>query len=158
MGRGALPQGAVKLNLGSGRYPLDGFENLNEPEWKAENGLPYSDGTVEAITVSHMLMYLDDLALAVLLDDCYRVLEPLGVLRITEDETLDPNSRRKGGQPNAVRQTSWTEMPGRLHAAGFTTVYHVLASTTYWKDDSLIQQFHGGTPDVFHMEAIKGGV
>lgn len=145
----------MKLNLGSGRFPLDGFENLNEPEWMAEDGLPdFGDGTVEAVTSSHLLMYLTDDTVERLLAECYRVLEPRGVLRVTEDETDDPASSRFGGMPGTIFMPSAPRMVRLLYAAGFA-VARVRPDASAWRDESLIQQHHGAPPDVFFVEGMK---
>lgn len=147
----------MKLNLGAGRYPLDGFENLNEPEWRAERGLlVYPGNCIDAITVSHLLMYLDHHVVGRLLSECHRVLIwPGGVLRITEDETNDPASERRGGMPGAIYLTNVEKLMAELAWQGFAEVLHCTPDATRFKDDSLIQQHHGRPPHVFHVEAIK---
>lgn len=153
----------MKLNLGSGRYPLDGFENLNEPgtpwsagaiPWRAEDGLPYPDGSVEAVTVSHLLMYLDRDAWPALFAEIARVLEPGGVVRVTEDEMVSTASARQGLQPGARSQTDVYGVTGQLALAGLAPYWRTPTSTVY-RDASLIQTHHGDPPDVFHVEGHK---
>ena len=50
----------MRLNLGCGEeHLIDGFVNLDaRTGWHFEDGLPYPDGSVEAITISHALMYV----------------------------------------------------------------------------------------------------
>lgn len=153
----------MKLNLGSGRHPLDGFENLNEPgtpwsdgavSWRAEDGLPYPDGSVEAVTVSHLLMYLERDAWPALFAEIARVLEPGGVARVTEDETVSTASRRQGLQPGAAAATDVYGVTGQLALAGLAPYWRAPDSTV-WRDRSLIQTWHGSPPDVFHVEGVK---
>lgn len=144
----------MKLNLGSGRFPLDGFENLNEPEWRAQDGLPYPRESVEAITVSHLLMYLPILDWRGLFREAYRVLEHGGVLRVTEDHTAHPDSTRRGVQPGACTATTPGLVGQHLYVAGFHW-QPVDPHGSRWRDESLIQNWHGDPPDVFHAEGVK---
>lgn len=153
----------MKLNLGCGRYPLDGFENLNEAEyawaagatpWRAQDGLPHGDGTVDAITVSHLLMYLPLADWALLFAEAFRVLQPGGVIRITEDDTAHPASSRQGVQPGACTATSLAVVEAHLAAAGFETM-PCGPGGTWYRDRSLLQRWHGEPPDVFFVEGTK---
>ena len=89
----------MRLNLGCGEeHLISGFENLDARNgWRFEDGLPYPDGSVEAITISHAL-YLVPLAdWPAAFAEFARVLKPGGVIRITEDDATNPASSRFGG-------------------------------------------------------------
>ncbi len=93
----------MKLNLGSGAHPLEGFVNLDKQNgWTFEQGLWYSDRSVEAITISHALMYVPLAEWPRVFTELARVLVPGGIVRITEDATNDPESERYGGFHDAV--------------------------------------------------------
>ena len=73
----------MKLNIGAGAHPLEGFTNLDLPDfdmtlipWRYENN------SVESINLSHVIEHVDKEAGFAVLEECYRVLEPGGVLRI----------------------------------------------------------------------------
>jgi ubiquinone/menaquinone biosynthesis C-methylase UbiE len=134
----------LKLNLGAGSHPLEGFENLDKP-WTYESGLPYKDENVEAITISHSLMYVAEKNYPFVFKEFYRVLKPNGRLRITEDDTENPKSERYGGYFDAVSLTSKKMIDN--YAKGFKEVDN--------KDKSLIQEFHGKPPKVFQVEYEK---
>ena len=145
----------TRLNLGYGPYPLEGFDNLDQPRWRFEDGLPaYADGEVKAITISHSLMYLPLDLWPMLLTEVYRVLEPGGVVRITEDNTEDPESERFGGWHDAVTMTGPAMMRAHLKAAGFRVRKHTAASSGF-RDGSLRQAHHGDEPKVFFVEGRK---
>lgn len=146
----------TKLNLGCGGQPLVGFHNLDKTRgWAYENGLSdYADGTVAAITISHSLMYVREHDWPAVFAELLRVLEPGGVLRITEDSTADPASERHGGHHDAVTLTSPRLVADHCLQAGFSCVADVPADQTGWIDDTLIQQWHGAPPKVFHIEAV----
>lgn len=147
----------LRLNLGSGAHPLDGFENLDaENGWRFEDGLAdYADGTVEAITISHALYLLPLADWPAAFAEFARVLEPGGVLRVTEDATDDRRSERYGGFHDAVTMTSAELVVTHMEVAGFKRVAKVAPWWTGYRDDSLVQQHHGKPPKVFHVEGVK---
>ncbi len=146
---------SVKLNLASGAHPLDGFVNLDaENGWLFEDGLDYRSGSIEAITESHGLMFVDLADWPYVFSEFARVLEPGGVVRITEDNTTDPRSERFGGYHDAVTLTSAKLIAYYLLAAGLDP--RVLsADQTLFKDDSLRQSWHGAEPKVCYVEGSK---
>jgi glycosyltransferase involved in cell wall biosynthesis/LmbE family N-acetylglucosaminyl deacetylase len=174
-GRSRLPKSArlahhgirspLRLNLGCGNpadrswHPLDGFVNLDKAlGWKFEHGLgEFANGTVAGITISHALMYLAAPAWPTFVDELARVLEPGGVVRITEDATDDRRSRSfggwKGSQP-AITLTTPAFVREHLAAAAFD-VADVTPEETRFRDGSLRQRFHGDPPDVFFVEGVK---
>lgn len=148
----------TKLNLGSGIYTIRGFDNLDPiyDGWHFEHGLTfYDDESIEGITIAHALMYVPLDEWADVFAEFYRVLEPGGVIRITEDSTADPASERYGGYPGAVTLTSPARVLDSLTVAGFATARSVEPDETLFKDASLIQKLHGPPPKVFHVEGVK---
>lgn len=147
----------MKLNLGAGAHELDGFVNRG-PEndgWRFEDGLgEYADGSVEAITISHALMFLPLEEWDAFFAECARVLEHHGVMRITEDATDDPRSERYGGFHDATTLTSHGRVALYMRSAGLQPVWMPPDSSVF-RDESLIQRFHGAPPKVFHVEGMK---
>lgn len=146
----------MKLNLGCGPHLLVGFVNLDLSDgWRFEDGLgDYPDGSIEAITVSHALMYVPLASWPLVFAEFARVLETGGVVRVTEDSTDDPLSSRYGGFVDAVTMTSRSLVRGHLDLSGLT-VEDVRSDWSHFRDDSLIQRWHGEPPKVFHVEGIK---
>jgi len=155
----------LRLNLGCGTpgalswHPIPGLVNLDKSMgWRFEDLLPdYADGSVDGITVSHALMYVRDADLPKVFSEFARVLAPGGVLRITEDDTTNPKSRRLGGwrgSESAVIQTDAAKMRRLMEATGFT-VHDVAAGTSVYRDLSLCQAQHGAPPDVFFIEGRR---
>lgn len=146
----------TRLNLGSGRYTIKGFNN-HDPDidgWKYEDGLPYPDGSVEGITEAHSLMYVALEDWEFVFEEFYRVLVPGGIVRIHEDHTTHPQSERYGGYPGAVTLTSPHVVKRELAFAGFE-VLDVNEETTFFHDRSLIQSLHGPHPKTFCCEGRK---
>jgi glycosyltransferase involved in cell wall biosynthesis/LmbE family N-acetylglucosaminyl deacetylase len=174
-GRSRLPKSArqahsgirspLRLNLGCGNpadrswHPLPGLVNLDKAlGWKFEDGLrEFAGGSVAGITISHALMYLAGDDWPAFVEELARVLEPGGVVRITEDETSDPKSSRRGGwkgsQP-AITLTTPAFVRAHLEAGGFD-VFDVGPDDTRYRDASLCQRFHGDPPHVFFVEGVK---
>jgi ubiquinone/menaquinone biosynthesis C-methylase UbiE len=146
----------MKLNLGAGAHPLQGFVNLDKQDgWTFEDGLGgYPHESVEAITISHALMFVPEEKWTFVFGELSRVLEPGGVIRITEDATDDPKSERYGGFYDAVTLTSSKRVGRYLDKAGLTPRL-VSPRRSNYKDLSLVQQWHGSSPKVFHIEGIK---
>jgi SAM-dependent methyltransferase len=144
----------MKLNLGCGKYVLEGFDNLDKLNgWTFESGLPYQDESVEAITISHALMYVGDENWAFVFNELYRVLKRGGIVRVTEDATDDKRSERFGGIEEAKALTSFMKVADAFDVR--FRVFRMDENTTYFRDLSLLQNWHGGTPKVFFIEAIK---
>lgn len=144
-----------KLNLGCGINKLDGFENLDiENGWSFEKGPWPHYGTVDAITISHAIMYVSEADLKKVMYELYKCLKFYGVLRITEDNTEHPLSPRKEGYDGYAVKTGPVMMRKYLEQAGFE-VHDVKPHETRYNDNSLIQNLHGEPPKVFHMEAVK---
>jgi Methyltransferase domain len=151
------PQGE-RLNLGGGINPIRGFQNLDKTtgvRWHFEEGLPqYADGSVEAITISHALMYVDLELWPYVFSELARVLLPGGILRVTEDAIGAPGSSRPVLRPGAAVETSLELVRGNMAAAGLDPQV-VSENVSLFYDTSLIQQNYGHPPDVFHIEGIK---
>lgn len=78
----------LRLHLGSGGHPLEGWVNVDvlgmEPDlyWDLGRGLPFPDGCAEAVFLEHVIEHFtlaDDLDL---LAECSRVLGPGGIVRL----------------------------------------------------------------------------
>lgn len=146
----------IRLNLGGGINPIAGFVNLDKSDgWRFEDGLEcYPDGTVDAITVSHTLMYVPPELWPFAFAEMARVLRPGGTLRITEDAIGGPGSGRPVIRPNAAVATTPELVLEHLAAVGLHGRV-VAAAETDFIDGSLIQENYGAAPDVFHAEATK---
>lgn len=144
----------MKLNLGCGDYILPGFINLDKlTGWSYESGLPYENESVEAITISHSLMMVEDEYWPTIFDEIHRVLQPGGIVRITEDSTGDKRSKRYGGYRTAKSLTTPEKVSSYLGSR--FDVFNVVFDETKYKDSSLIQSNHGKPPKVFFIEGRK---
>lgn len=148
----------LRLNLGGGINAIPGYVNLDKTDgWQFEDGLEaYPDGSIEAITISHVLMYVAFPLWPTVFAELGRVLKPGGTMRITEDSIGGPGSNRPVIRPRAAVATSPALVLAHLEAAGLHG-HIVEPDETGFTDTSLIQQNYGQPPDVFHAEATKGG-
>jgi predicted SAM-dependent methyltransferase len=79
----------LKLNLGSGQEPLDGFVNIDfvgapvDLAWHLGDGVPFADGTVDAVLSEHVLEHLTLPQAQGVLHEAFRVLRPGGALRVS---------------------------------------------------------------------------
>ncbi len=78
----------LRLHLGSAWQPKEGWFNVDlvghpvDLAWNLAHGLPFPDGSAEAIFHEHLLEHLTLEAAAKLIEESYRVLSPGGVMRI----------------------------------------------------------------------------
>lgn len=92
----------LRLNLGCGLQPIEGFTNIDrEPAAKHDllldicgEAWPFADGSVDEIVAHHVLEHTDDLAWV--MKECYRVMKPGALLRIT---SWHPASDQYWGDP-----------------------------------------------------------
>lgn len=150
----------MKLNLGCGAYPLNGFANLDAATgWRFEHGLSdYPTGSVDAITISHALMYVRPKYWPAMFAEFARVLRDGGVIRVTEDNTADTRSRTHGtgwrGSQPAITLTDAGMVKAHMLDAGLVA-HDVDPWQTHYRDDTLIQRRHDDPPHVFHVEGIR---
>ena len=85
-----LPEGDLCVNLGCGYRPIKGWINVDRarnPEvqlvWNLAEGLPFPDLTCSAIFSEHVIEHISKEDASRLLSECYRVLKPGGVLRLS---------------------------------------------------------------------------
>jgi len=81
------------LNLGGGNWYYPRWENIDyyqssilvdyKIDFREKQSLPFSNNCVNAIFTSHVLEHLDDESLIFLLKECYRILKPKGIFRIS---------------------------------------------------------------------------
>jgi LmbE family N-acetylglucosaminyl deacetylase len=147
---------ALRLNLGGGINPIGGFVNLDKSAgWMFESGLTdYANASVEAISVSHVLMYIDPERWPFIFDEFARVLQPGGFIRITEDAIGAARSSRPVIRPGAAIATTPELVLEHLTDVGLAAA-RVEPDETGFVDGSLIQQNYGQPPDVFHVEGTK---
>lgn len=162
------------LNLGCGHpgedMPDSNFVNLDQnlkygdrTGWTVDAGLRrWCDGAVDAVTISHLLMYVPLNTWHLLFDEISRVLKPGGIVRVTEDVIDDPASRHWGGHDPL--HASWkgrvvTVMSPRLvidmlHLSDITAA-RVDATESHFTGADIRQDRHGGPPHVFYVEGMK---
>jgi predicted SAM-dependent methyltransferase len=146
------------LNVGGTNLDSQKYLNLDKSTgWLFQDGIECLDNSVDAITEGHALMWLKTDELVTFLKECYRVLKPGGVMRITQDDACNPKSDTyHTGWKNRQIVTCPTVFHNALEEAGFT-VYHCGAKETHYKNDDLLQDTHQfGNPDrVFYIEGVK---
>jgi len=103
------------------------FPDLDRPERKnmdaelnylnadLRNGIPFEDNSVDGILASHFFEHLDAQEALVMVRDCYRVLKPQGVLRISIPDAkkfheLSVNDCQDWGEPNYIPEKSFMEV------------------------------------------------
>lgn len=81
-------QKPLLLHLGSGAQPKKGWLNVDfvgDPvdfAWDLAKGIPFGDGAASAVFHEHLLEHIPLQTGAAFLDECFRVLEPGGTMRV----------------------------------------------------------------------------
>src|SRR5262245_52173125 len=78
----SLPEETIRLKLGSGDAPLEGYENIDLRTGRQAYPLKYIDGTVDEVRASHILEHFSHRETFDVLRDWARVLKPGGTLKV----------------------------------------------------------------------------
>jgi predicted SAM-dependent methyltransferase len=111
--------------------------------------LPLDDNIVSAITVSHVLcIAIKEEEYPNFLRECHRVLQPGGVLRITDNnsDVFDFPS---------LSYTNASKMIKFLSEAGFEAKEVEPDETSYGQDTKICIDVHGGSPKAYFVEGVK---
>ena len=132
---------------------LPGYVNLDKIfGWKWESGLPaFADNSVECVTSSHTLMYVEERHWPFIHREVYRVLVPGGIWRITEDNMDAEQPRKVEGR---VTKTSPLHSRLYLESAKFT-VRDCGVWETHFKDVTICQNNYAGLCVPYWIEGIK---
>ena len=86
----ALPRRGLLVNVGCGYRPLAGWINLDHARgpqvdvvWDIRMGLPFPPASCNAILSEHVIEHLTKPAAESFLAECWRALEPDGILRLS---------------------------------------------------------------------------
>lgn len=120
----------TKLNLGSGDVLLKGFINIDlhpkaDVRQDLRQPLPYAENTIDYIYSEHFIEHLTYDEARRLMNECYRVLKPCGVIRIATpdlDHLIDKYQ-------NGWQYQKWLEHPDYkfITSAGMMINYAVRA-------------------------------
>ena len=81
--------GATKLHLGCGSNPIADWANLDLAtapgviKWDLIDPLPVADGAVKFVFTEHFIEHVDRAQGRAIINECHRVLEPGGILRVS---------------------------------------------------------------------------
>lgn len=117
-----------KLNLGCGKDRRSGFLNVDlglagELHVDVRRPFPFPDGHFALVFSEHMIEHLTEAEAARCLRECYRVLQPAGVLRLsTPDLAFQIKMYQDGNEGGrAFRRAAASAMPWKYSAGEVTT-------------------------------------
>jgi autotransporter strand-loop-strand O-heptosyltransferase len=119
----------VKLNIGSGEYPKDGYINIDKYYEKADViadaiDLPYEEGSVDEVLSSHMLEHFNKYEVKKALGEWYRVLKYSGKLdlEVPNFESIVKNWLESDDKTGFAMDTIFglQTRQGEEHKFGFT--------------------------------------
>lgn len=148
----AIEEGAdvLRLHLGSGAVPKEGWVNidlLGDPvdlAWNLARGIPFSDGSADAIFHEHLFEHIPLRAGLTLMDECFRVLRPGGILRVGVPDAGEL-LRSYAGDGRFLEEVH----PGRpTRLLGVQELFYWHRHMTMYDEDTLSLVFRaGGFPD-----------
>jgi len=169
----ARSRAEILLNIGAGKDLISDWINLDRHYfrvhdqesvlWDFSRGLRmFERDSVDAITVSHALMYIPLSSHSDFFNECFRVLKRGGVLRISED---DAKVRRANDCHYYVGPTSPIMIRQALSCSGFEVFDHYPSTTKsryasimrvnhmeYWDHVKFQKNFQTG---VYFIEGVK---
>jgi hypothetical protein len=118
----------LKIDLGSGRYPKEGFIRMDfDPEgtdiiWDITNGIPLPDGSVGELFTSHFLEHLNMTDLHYVLMEMFRVCQNGATIEIKVPHGDTPEGHLPGHYSRLTEATmkalhQWFPHPGSAHAS-----------------------------------------
>lgn len=162
----------IRLNLGCGKNLIEGWTNVDrkpstqgwehDPATKDQvydvdlNGpWPWKDNSVDAITVSHLLYCMSADEKRHVIRECYRVLKPYGIVRITDDDNEDERSMYFNAlHHNSQEKTSKRKIVWYMEQAGFAVVLLNHCQTISPFLEICVDLHHDG-PAIFFLEGCK---
>jgi predicted SAM-dependent methyltransferase len=111
----ALPASGLYVNLGCGPIPLKGWVNVDiargpgvDVVWDLRRGLPFPNSSCAAIFSEHVIEHLSKADGAKLLQECLRVLQTAGVLRLSTPDA-GRYLRSYGGDGEFLRHPDFSQ-------------------------------------------------
>jgi predicted SAM-dependent methyltransferase len=142
--------GPLLLHLGSGGEPKDGWVNIDfvgdpvEVAWNLARGIPFEDNSVDAVFHEHLLEHITLEQGAALMDECFRVLKPEGILRVGVPDAGELVRSYLGD--GSYLESLHPNRPSRL--IGVQELFYWHRHTAMYDDETLALQFRaGGFPD-----------
>ena len=100
----------LKLNLGCGFNLLAGWENHDEDVDLRLRPLPWRDGSVQFILLEHVLEHFNCAIGYSILEECFRILAPGGVLRVCVPDVTQV-ARADPSYVEFLKRHGWPESP-----------------------------------------------
>jgi predicted SAM-dependent methyltransferase len=137
---------SLKLHLGSGSQPKDGWVNVDlagdpiDLAWNLAHGIPFCDFSIDAIFHEHFLEHISLQAAIGVMDESFRVLKPGGILRIG---VPDAGELLKSYAGDGERiETIHPGRPTRMLAVQELFYWH--RHTTMYDEETLALMFKAG--------------
>jgi SAM-dependent methyltransferase len=99
------PEPGLRVQIGTGSAPIEGWINTQKSEVDLTRRLPFADASCEAVTISHVLMYLDVYEMSFALRELRRALRPGGTLRLAEPDAKKVLTRAMAGELPKLHDT-----------------------------------------------------
>lgn len=96
----------MKLHLGSGGHAIEGWDN-HDMDVDLRKPLPYADAAADFIFTEHAVEHLSQTEAWGFFEECWRVLKPGGVVRITVPSIVKLRETMTGDYVRFVKDNGW---------------------------------------------------
>jgi predicted SAM-dependent methyltransferase len=130
----------LRLNLGSGFAPVPGWVNIDlagapvDVPWNLKRGVPFADGTVDAVFSEHVFEHIPLAGAHALAADAVRALRPGGIFRVAVPDA-GALLRSYAGTDDETwalsRSTRMQSVMSLFYGNGHTTMYDEELLTTF---------------------------
>ena len=110
----------MKLNLGCGYRPIEGYVNLDNRQLPGvdvvadcNERLPFEDNTFDEVKASDFLEHLHNDKRIHIMEEIYGILKPNGII-----DTFTPSTDGRGGDCDPTHYAFWNEVSFRYYMAG----------------------------------------
>lgn len=142
----------IKVNLGCGKNILPGWDN-HDKDIDITKKLPFADSSIDRIFAEHVVEHVEYYAAIKFFEDCYRVLKPGGIIRITIPSI--ENVMRRADQEYVRFVSKW--VPHRAGTrAGMYNILFCHGHRAAWTDSLLeASLFYAGFNNLIRCESGK---
>jgi len=129
----------IKLNLGSGEFPIDGYTNIDRKTGQEAYPLDYEDGSVDEIRASHILEHFGLGEVSDVLNNWVSKLKPGGLLKIAVPDFNKIVELYKAGDPKIAGYVCGGQIDENDY---HKSVFEVNLLTKMFEDAGLVDILH----------------
>ena len=100
----ARDEAPVRLNIGAGKRPIEGYISVDIKDGTDARSLPYPDNSVDEVYAAHVLEHFGHREVPKVLEEWARVLKPNGLMRISVPDRVKVEAARTDSNDDLMDQ------------------------------------------------------